>query len=50
MGHIPGIVTGGALGDIRLAMDKIGVVLKLATLMATVTIACLGIDDVAPVF
>ena len=57
--HIPSVMTGGTFRDIRLTMDKVLIILEKTTIrlfpthllrcMTTVTVACLGVDDMTPV-
>ena len=49
VGHIPGVVAGGSLGDVTLAVDDVGIALETAVGMPPVGISGRGIDDVAPV-
>ena len=58
--HIPSVMTSGTFRDIRLTMDKVLIILEKTTIrlfpthllrcMTTVTVACLGVNDMTPIF
>ena len=58
--HVPGIMAGSPFRDIGFTMHKVGIPLKQTTIrlfpthllrcMTTVTVACLGVNDMTPIF